>query len=238
MGRQAIDQPPEGGAMVVMGEMRDLVGDDIVGDIARRHRQAPGETQPTAPRARPPARSGVGHAQRRYAQTEFRGLLGGERGEGPPRLGAQEVAHAPRQEFGPSPDTQDIRIAPRRATQGGFVAHDDLLAEQRHAGAVGEGRRWRQPRQMAADPTGLAAGEPDRAGQSRARRQDEDDAAGACIGAQRDAARARIAADQHTHRRAAVFDRQLRGIIGRVHRGGIARRMGRSQRLPRPTEGS
>ena len=117
-GREALDQPPEAGAVVHLGQMRDLVGDDIGDDRLRGEDQPPAERQISARRAAAPAAPGVAHADPRDLAPD----MGGERAGAARQLvmgeGSEMVAHPAR----------DVRR---------IAAHADL--------AIGDGH-WRRRR--------------------------------------------------------------------------------------------
>src|SRR5216684_6022454 len=76
-GRQRLDQPPEAWSMIHLGEMGDLVGDDIVEHCLGGEDETPGKRERPVGRAASPAAPRVAHADPRHAPVDARGERAG-----------------------------------------------------------------------------------------------------------------------------------------------------------------
>ena len=228
---QAIHQKPESRSVIVMREMGDFMRDDIVDDGGGRENETPGEAELAAARAGSPARARIRDTQRDDAAADRGRLRLGEGREETQRLRAQEIPHAPGDEFGSAADAQEVAIACRRSPQGRVVADGEGHAEDLDDSAIGERHRWWNLRETGADPVGLAARKTERGLQRGPARQDKDDVAAARVGTQGDAARARMPPQDEAQFGAVGVDDDMRRVGRIAHGPGIARRAGRSQRL-------
>ena len=209
--------------MVHLGEVRDLVGDDIVDHRFRREHQPPAERQVPRRRAASPAAFGVAHADPRDAPADAARRSRGRGADSSRRRKAdQVVAHPARRD---ARGRRATRISPSTIATGGAAASVSWrmrcgTPQHRHDGALGERHRRRQRREPSRDPAALRVEE-------------------ARAPALRDAPAAAPARSRARRRRSAAKTRRARGLT-RIATGApssSAARGDASRRAARPCAG-
>jgi len=193
--------------VVHLGEMRHLMGDDIVDDPLGRENQPPAERKIAPARAAAPAAPRIAHRDLRYVAADSGGKRTRPEGELVTRLRYQEIADAPREMHWLAAHTNlASNNCDRRRSGIGFSADPVRHPEYRHDGTLSEWHRERQRREAGRDPPTLALDKAHAMGRGHTRWQHQFDGTLGCVDAQRNPPRPRT--DPNRNRRAQFESRR------------------------------